>query len=406
MDSLTQIVLGAAVGEAALGKKIGNRAILWGAIAGTIPDLDVIGNAFLDPLSALCSHRGISHSIFFAVFFSFVMAKYTEWFYKRGHHKKRWAKILNIVVTIGFLVLIGVGLTFINNYLSNIVGAIASGIISLSVIVLAAYLLINKYYKVEQKDIDLSWKSWYLLFFFSIFTHPILDAFTVYGTQLLQPFSDYRVAWNSISIVDPVYTLPFLLCVLASAFMMRKSPYRRIVNGLGLFISTAYLAFTLWNKSKANEVLEDTLSNEGIEYSRYMTNPTFGNNTLWSATVDSDSVYHIGMYSFNDKEKTFKLSAVEKNHHLAAKNDKSLARLRWFSKDYYTLFKASEDSLYYVDMRYELRDSIDARSAIFGFLLVKDEAGNYEMKKEIHPDRDGDSAKSQFRELITRMKGI
>ena len=42
MDSLTQVVLGAAVGEAALGKKIGNRAIVWGGIAGTIPDLDVL----------------------------------------------------------------------------------------------------------------------------------------------------------------------------------------------------------------------------------------------------------------------------------------------------------------------------------------------------------------------------
>ena len=41
MDSLTQIVLGAACGEVALGKKIGNKALLFGAIGGTIPDLDV-----------------------------------------------------------------------------------------------------------------------------------------------------------------------------------------------------------------------------------------------------------------------------------------------------------------------------------------------------------------------------
>ena len=46
MDSLTQIVLGAAVGEAVLGKKIGNWAIFWGAIAGTVPDLDVFLSYF------------------------------------------------------------------------------------------------------------------------------------------------------------------------------------------------------------------------------------------------------------------------------------------------------------------------------------------------------------------------
>ena len=51
MDSLTQIVLGASVGELVLGKKIGNKSILWGAIAGTIPDLDVLLRYFTDEIS-------------------------------------------------------------------------------------------------------------------------------------------------------------------------------------------------------------------------------------------------------------------------------------------------------------------------------------------------------------------
>ena len=63
MDSLTQIVLGAAVGEAVLGRKIGNKAILWGAIAGTIPDLDVLSKLFVDDVTANEWHRGFSHSI-------------------------------------------------------------------------------------------------------------------------------------------------------------------------------------------------------------------------------------------------------------------------------------------------------------------------------------------------------
>ena len=48
MDSITQIVLGAAVGQAVMGKKLGNRAMMWGAIGGTIPDLDVVANFFYD----------------------------------------------------------------------------------------------------------------------------------------------------------------------------------------------------------------------------------------------------------------------------------------------------------------------------------------------------------------------
>ena len=65
MDSLTQIVLGASVAEATLGKKIGNKAIILGAIAGTIPDLDIVTRFFVDDLTASVMHRGFSHSLIF-----------------------------------------------------------------------------------------------------------------------------------------------------------------------------------------------------------------------------------------------------------------------------------------------------------------------------------------------------
>lgn len=74
MDSVTQIVLGAAVGEAVLGKKIGNKAMVLGAIAGTIPDLDIISRYFTDTVSALEIHRGFTHSIFFSVAFGLLLA--------------------------------------------------------------------------------------------------------------------------------------------------------------------------------------------------------------------------------------------------------------------------------------------------------------------------------------------
>ena len=69
MDSLTQIVLGAACGEAVLGKKIGNKALLFGAIGGTLPDLDVfVGKwIFNNEIQAMAFHRGFMHSILFAI---------------------------------------------------------------------------------------------------------------------------------------------------------------------------------------------------------------------------------------------------------------------------------------------------------------------------------------------------
>jgi inner membrane protein len=75
MDSLSQIVLGAAVGEIMLGKKLGNRAQLLGAIAGTIPDLDVLLNPlFTDEITKLKIHRGYSHAAVFHLLLAWPLA--------------------------------------------------------------------------------------------------------------------------------------------------------------------------------------------------------------------------------------------------------------------------------------------------------------------------------------------
>ena len=64
MDSLTQIVLGIAVAEFCAGKELKNRTFLYGAILGTLPDLDVVVGSFMNDVDGVYIHRGISHSLF------------------------------------------------------------------------------------------------------------------------------------------------------------------------------------------------------------------------------------------------------------------------------------------------------------------------------------------------------
>jgi len=95
MDSLTQIVLGAAVGEAVLGKKAGNKAMLYGAIAGTIPDLDTFAGSFVDVVSAVEIHRGLTHSLFFALLFGPVLGWGISKIERRlGISWKEWSKLV------------------------------------------------------------------------------------------------------------------------------------------------------------------------------------------------------------------------------------------------------------------------------------------------------------------------
>lgn len=85
MDSLTQAVLGVAVGQATLGKKIKNRSIWYGAIIATIPDLDIfVGKWFFDPITAVEIHRGFSHSIIFYLLLSFILARAVSWLERKN----------------------------------------------------------------------------------------------------------------------------------------------------------------------------------------------------------------------------------------------------------------------------------------------------------------------------------
>ena len=100
MDTITQITLGAAVGEAVLGKKLGNKAPFWGAVMGVVPDLDVLVNPFVNEVQALSIHRGISHSILFCV----VAAPLFGWLLDRWYKNKsigwqRWARMVFLVLT-------------------------------------------------------------------------------------------------------------------------------------------------------------------------------------------------------------------------------------------------------------------------------------------------------------------
>lgn len=89
MDSLTHIVLGAALGDQIAGKQLGRKAMLWGAFANTIPDFDVFAGSFFSEAQMLLVHRGITHSFLFlmlvspllAFIFNKIYSKYKLGFY-------------------------------------------------------------------------------------------------------------------------------------------------------------------------------------------------------------------------------------------------------------------------------------------------------------------------------------
>lgn len=339
MDSITQITLGAAMGEAVLGKKIGNKAMAWGALAGTIPDLDILLYPFLDAVGRLTVHRGYSHSLFFA----FIMAPLLGW-------------------------------------------------------------LVARWYKGDAAQT--TFKDWSLLFFWGLFTHPILDAFTTYGTQLFLPFSDYRVAFNNIFVADPLYTLPFILCLLIAMFYKRTNPKRAYWNWAGIGISTLYLCFTLVNKYQINQVFSQSLKEQNIEYERFMTSPSVLNNILWYGVVEGKDGYYIGFHSFFDTDKKVAFDFIPKQDELITtlKNTKAFDRLNWFSKGYYVI-RQQDGELFFNDVRFgKMGFEGSENNFVFSFQLEEKENGELTFEEVRHIPEE--SVSEIFGEVWKRIKGI
>ena len=162
MDSITQALLGATIAKAGFRKRLGRKAVAFGAFLGAAPDLDVF-TRLAGEWASLVHHRGVTHSLLVLPLLAPLMG---------GLGARWWGKKSDRLV-------------------------------------------------------------WMHLAFWALLSHPFLDVFTTYGTQLLAPFSDRRFAADGIAIIDPIYSLPLLVAVVVN---------RRWVAWIALLFTTAYLA--------------------------------------------------------------------------------------------------------------------------------------------------------------------
>lgn len=331
MDSLTQIILGAAVGEAVLGKKIGNKAMLYGAIAGTIPDLDIFTSYFADTVTAISIHRGFTHSMVFAVLFAYILG---------------W--------------------------------------------------IVSKY------EIYKNFKGWLWLFFWAFFTHSILDAHTTWGTQVFWPL-DLRIAFKTIFVIDPLYTVPFLVFLILAMFQNRTSKKRRFYNNAGLIISYSYLALTFLLKWIAFNQFESALEKQHIKYTQLDTRPSPLNTILWSANVATEDSYLLANYSFFDT-KPITFESYPKNHHLLGSliENEKVKRMISISEGWY-IISQDNGNLYFNDLRFGLL-TLEPKSEnfVFKYKIEVDTFGKVTFTEAPKDKRDG---KKLLSDLWVRLKG-
>ena len=220
-----------------------------------------------------------------------------------------------------------------------------------------------------------NFKSWTLLFFWAFITHPILDAQTTWGTQLFWPL-DIRLAFKNIFVVDPLYTLPFLVFLILAMLQKKATKKRRFYNNLGLGISSSYLLLTIILKGVSYQKFTKELAIQNINYITIKTKPTPLNTILWTANVETKNSFFIGNSSFFDQH-AIHFSEYPKNHYLLgdiAKHQKT-KRMIAISKGWYTINK-KDNNLYFNDLR-------------FGVLSMQPNATNFVFKYKIKIATDG-----------------
>lgn len=119
-------------------------------------------------------------------------------------------------------------------------------------------------------------------------TSGLLDACTSYGTHLLWPFDDSRIAWSIIAIVDPVFSLLLLVALVQGLRRCKPEPAR-----VGLLLAGAYLLIGVWQHHRAYESAIELAAQRGHRVDRVLVKPTMANLLLWRSVYQSGDLFHI-----------------------------------------------------------------------------------------------------------------
>lgn len=193
-------------------------------------------------------------------------------------------------------------------------------------------------------------------------THGLLDACTSYGTQLFWPFSDCRVAWNNVSVVDPAVTIPLLALVVLSALRHSRIPAR-----VGLLWVVAYLALGVAQRERAEAFGHDVARDRGHSALEIIAKPSFGNLLLWKTIYEHGGRYHVDAVRLGWNPTSFpgeSIASLDVGRDLSwlppdTVQARDLERFRWFSDGF--LAVDSHHANRVIDVRYSmLPNRIDA----------------------------------------------
>jgi len=214
-----------------------------------------------------------------------------------------------------------------------------------------ARLVFKKWFAGNQ----LSFARTYLFCFAGYATHALLDACTTYGTQLLWPFSDARVAWNNVSVVDPLFTVPLIILMILT---LRLRSTR--LAWLGAVYAFSYLGFGVVQKNRATSIAQLLADSRGHTSVAISVKPSFANLIVWKSVYEYQDRYYVDAIRVLIDNKVYPGTSVAKlnlEQHFSwldrqSQQARDIERFRWFSNQHLSPDPDNPNRI--IDIRYSL----------------------------------------------------
>ena len=211
------------------------------------------------------------------------------------------------------------------------------------------------FYYLFLSNKDITFKQTYIYSTLGYATHGLLDSCTTYGTQLLWPFTDDRIAWNTISIIDPLFTIPLLSLIIIAVIKKKK-----VISYLALSWVIFYSIFGLIQKERAETIGNGLANTRGHDLINVVAKPSFANLIVWKIIYTTKDSYYIDAVRLGLEENVIEGVKIDKLNiqksfpwlDLKSQQARDIERFRWFSNGYLALSETHPNRI--IDIRYSM----------------------------------------------------
>ncbi len=254
------------------------------------------------------------------------------------------------------------------------------------------------------KHEEISFKRWMFFFFIISALHIFIDAFNNYGVGWFEPFSSYRVSFDTIYVADPFFSIVPGIAFVMLLVIKRGRQARKFWWKTGLLSCVVYLCYTVVNKIIINNRVQKVLAYQHIGAKKIFTTPAPLQNWLWFVVAEMDSGYYTGYVSVFDKKLNNELAYSSRNDGILnlLPDRKEADKLIKFSQQYYTVEKHA-DTILLNDLRFgQITGWFDPEQRFAFYYYLQPEMDNTLV---VQRGRFANWNKETFQSFVQRIKG-